>query len=191
MNTQIKFSAFVLTLCFQLISTFVSAQDIIDIVDPYEMKVSRSKDADTFYFSQNATTALAAKQKLDTLRTYDVFLEERPTPFGTAYMCNGNEVTKQKYFEYKKRKSIPTNRDGEIELLTASCARTILTRACTSILTSTVSHSKNSEEIKYLWYITYTWGIGILFRTKQKANKNISLHPDAAFFDVFQSNLPE
>lgn len=102
MNTQIKFSAFVLTLCFQLISTFVSAQDIIDIVDPYEMKVSRSKDADTFYFSQNATTALAAKQKLDTLRTYDVFLEERPTPFGTAYMCNGNEVTKQKYFEYKK-----------------------------------------------------------------------------------------
>ncbi|MBK9794122.1 MAG: hypothetical protein IPP60_13760 [Sphingobacteriales bacterium] len=102
MNTQIKFSAFVLTLCFQLISTFVLAQDIIDIVDPYEMKVSRSKDADTFYFSQNATTALAAKQKLDTLRTYDVFLEERPTPFGTAYMCNGNEVTKQKYFEYKK-----------------------------------------------------------------------------------------
>ena len=94
MNTQIKFSAFVLTLCFQLISTFVSAQDIIDIVDPYEMKVSRSKDADTFYFSQNATTALAAKQKLDTLRTYDVFLEERPTPFGTAYMCNGNEVNK-------------------------------------------------------------------------------------------------
>ena len=74
MNTQIKFSAFVLTLFFQLIYSFVSAQDIIDIVDPYEMKVSRSKDADTFYFSQNATTALAAKQKLDTLRTYDVFL---------------------------------------------------------------------------------------------------------------------
>lgn len=78
------------------------SQDEIDIVDPYEMKVSRSKEADTFYFTQNATTAIKNKQKLDTLRSYDVFLEERPTPFGTAYMCNGKEVTKQKYFEYKK-----------------------------------------------------------------------------------------
>ena len=74
------------------------AQEEIDIVDPYQMKVSRSKEADTFYFTQNAPTAIKAKQKLDTLRTYDVFLEERPTPFGTAYMCNGIEVTKKKIF---------------------------------------------------------------------------------------------
>ncbi|MFN8296947.1 MAG: hypothetical protein U0T69_12170 [Chitinophagales bacterium] len=88
-----------LYLVFVSFSTF--SQDEIDIVDPYEIKVSRSKEADTFYFIQNATT-LAVKGKLDTLRTYDVFLEERPTPFGTAYMCNGKEVTKQKFFEYKK-----------------------------------------------------------------------------------------
>ena len=78
------------------------AQEEIDIVDPYQMKVSRSKEADTFYFTQNAPSAIKAKQKLDTLRSYDVFLEERPTPFGTAYMCNGIEVTKKKYLEYKQ-----------------------------------------------------------------------------------------
>ena len=88
---------------FLLLSTFNSfSQDIIDVVDPYEMKVSRSKEADTFYFTQNAVTTIAAKQKMDTLRSYDVFLEERPTPFGTAYMCNGKEVTKTRFFELKK-----------------------------------------------------------------------------------------
>ena len=78
----------------------VSAQDVIEIVDPYEMKASRSKEADTFYFTQNTNAIL--KKKLDTLRTYDVFLEEKLTPFGKAYMCNGNEVTKQKYLEFKR-----------------------------------------------------------------------------------------
>lgn len=75
------------------------AQDIIDIVDPYEMKASHSQAADTFYFTQNNVTQT---KKIDTLRTYDVYLEERQTPFGIAYMCNGAEVTKSKYFEYKK-----------------------------------------------------------------------------------------
>lgn len=82
-----------------LSSNRLSAQDIIDVVDPYEMKISRSKTADTFYFSQNNVNQL---KKIDTLRTYDVYLEERLTPFGIAYMCNGNEVTKSKYFEYKR-----------------------------------------------------------------------------------------
>lgn len=79
----------------------IFAQDEIDIVDPYEMKVSRSKEADTFYFTQK-NIDINNKAKLDTLRSYDVFLEERPTPFGTAYMCNGKEVTKQQYLNYKK-----------------------------------------------------------------------------------------
>lgn len=93
---------FLFTIFYLLLTTHPAfSQDEIDIVDPYEIKVSRSKEADTFYFTQNATT-IAVKGKLDTLRTYDVFLEERPTPFGTAYMCNGKEVTKQKFFEYKK-----------------------------------------------------------------------------------------
>jgi antitoxin component YwqK of YwqJK toxin-antitoxin module len=74
------------------------AQDVIDVVDPYQMKVSRSRQADTFYFSQKNIPQKAA---LDTLKTYDVFLEERPTPFGKAYMCNGREVTKQKFNDYK------------------------------------------------------------------------------------------
>lgn len=74
------------------------------------------------------------------------------------------------YFFIKKEKSIPTNRDGEIELLTTSSARTILTRACTRSLTITVSHNKNGEEIKFLWHITYTSGIGILFIYEKKAN---------------------
>ena len=93
-------------LCFLVIAFSVCwantmvAQEEIDIVDPYEMKVSRSKEADTFYFTQNASAVV--KQKMDTLRTYDVFLEERLTPFGKAYMCNGIEVTKQKYLEYKR-----------------------------------------------------------------------------------------
>lgn len=90
-----------LIFCLLFISFNSFSQDEIDIVDPYEMRVSRSKEADTFYFIQN-DVSLKAPQKIDTLRTYDVFLEERPTPFGTAYMCNGKEVTKQKFFEYKK-----------------------------------------------------------------------------------------
>lgn len=88
--------------CLSTISHVV-AQDVIDVVDPYEMKVSRSKDADTFYFSQKSVApASVVNKKLDTLRTYDVYLEERITPFGKAYMCNGVEVTKQKYVEYKR-----------------------------------------------------------------------------------------
>ncbi len=58
-----------------------------------------------------------------------------------------------------------------MELLTTSRARTILTRACTSRLTSTVSHNKNGKEIKYHWYITYTSGIGTVLRIKEKARK--------------------
>lgn len=92
----------VLFAAYCALNTFSAfSQDVIDIVDPYEMKVSRSKEADTFYFTQNAS-AVAAKQKMDTLRSYDVFLEERPTPFGTAYMCNGQEVTKTRFFELKR-----------------------------------------------------------------------------------------
>lgn len=90
---------FTFYLLFSAYNSF--AQDEIDVVDPYQMKVSRSQKADTFYFTQNAAKN-NVKQKLDTLRTYDVFLEERPTPFGKAYMCNGAEVTKQKYLEYKQ-----------------------------------------------------------------------------------------
>lgn len=72
----------------------------LDIVNPYERKVSRTAEADTFYFTQNKIpTPEITKQ--DTFRTYDVFLEERVTPFGIAYMCNGKEVTKQKYSDYK------------------------------------------------------------------------------------------
>lgn len=76
-----------------------NAQDEIDIVNPYEIKATRSAKADTFYFIQNKS--IGENQKLDTLRSYDVYLEERPTPFGTAYMCNGVEITKKKYAEYK------------------------------------------------------------------------------------------
>ncbi|MFN8237908.1 MAG: hypothetical protein U0T77_07025 [Chitinophagales bacterium] len=89
-------------LAFIFISTVfltANAQDEIDIVNPYEIKSSRSAKADTFYFTQHKTTT--ENQKLDTLRSYDVYLEERPTPFGTAYMCNGVEITKKKYAEYK------------------------------------------------------------------------------------------
>ncbi len=75
------------------------AQEALDIVNPYEIKANRSKQADTFYFSENAV--LSNKAKLDTLRTYDVFLEIRKTPFGDAYMCNGNEISRQKYEDYK------------------------------------------------------------------------------------------
>ncbi len=78
----------------------VFAQEEIDVVDPYQMKISRSKEADTFYFSESAKKA-GLKHRIDTLKTYDVFLEERPTPFGKAYMCNGSEVTKEKFSEYK------------------------------------------------------------------------------------------
>lgn len=78
------------------------SQDEIDIVDPYQMKVSRSKQADTFYFIQKSVSTAENNIKSDTLRSYDVFLEERITPFGIAYMCNGKEVTKKKYFEYKQ-----------------------------------------------------------------------------------------
>lgn len=74
------------------------------------------------------------------------------------------------FFIDLKRKSTPPRRDGEIELLTTSSARTILTRACTRSLTIAVSHNKIGEEIKYPWHITYTSGIGILFIYKKKAN---------------------
>lgn len=99
LKTRFSFPVFlflVQALCFSLHG---AAQEVIDIVDPYEMKASRSKQADTFYFTQH--TAALSKAGVDTLRTYDVFLEERPTPFGKAYMCNGREVTKKKYDEYK------------------------------------------------------------------------------------------
>ena len=88
---------------YLLISTFYCfSQDEIDIVDPYQMKISRSRAADTFYFTQNVAAPIKAIKKQDTLRSYDVFLEERQTPFGTAYMCNGNEVIRKKYLEYKQ-----------------------------------------------------------------------------------------
>ena len=88
---------------YLLLSNFNSySQGEIDIVDPYQMNVSRSKDADTFYFTQNKISNIETKKKLDTLRSYDVFLEERMTPFGIAYMCNGAEITKKKYLEYKQ-----------------------------------------------------------------------------------------
>lgn len=90
--------------CFCLLfSTTILAQSIIDIVDPYEMRVSRSKEADTFFFTPDTIQqSLNPLQKIDTLRSYNVFLEERITPFGIAYMCNGNEITKKQYTEYKK-----------------------------------------------------------------------------------------
>lgn len=77
------------------------ADDELDIVNPYEIKVSRSKEADTFYFTQHAVANSSTFKNIDTIRTYDVFLEERMTPFGIAYMCNGSEITKKKYLEYK------------------------------------------------------------------------------------------
>lgn len=97
---RLLYSFIILCCLFQTSYSF--SQDEIDIVDPYQMKVSRSKQADTFYFTQKATTNIDTKKKLDTLRSYDVFLEERQTPFGTAYICNGNEVTKKKYLEFKQ-----------------------------------------------------------------------------------------
>ena len=100
MKIRVKFLVIFFIVNSSLRTVHCFAQDVIDIVDPYEMKVSRSEKADTFYFSQNSVSGMA-KQKLDTIRTYDVFLEERPTPFGKAYMCNGTEVTKQKYNNYK------------------------------------------------------------------------------------------
>lgn len=98
MNIKIFLPIFYLLLA--TLNTF--SQGEIDIVDPYQMKVSRSKDADTFYFTQNSTNTINSKKQLDTLRSYDVFLEERITPFGIAYMCNGAEITKKKYLEYKQ-----------------------------------------------------------------------------------------
>jgi hypothetical protein len=98
MNHHSFFIRFVLLI--QVLFTLPAlAQDEIDIVNPYEIKVSRSKEADTFYFTQHAQTG--KQVQVDTLRTYDVFLEERLTPFGIAYMCNGSEITKKKYLEYK------------------------------------------------------------------------------------------
>jgi len=96
------FSLLLLVFClFQVSLSFT--QDIIDIVDPYEMKVARTKQADTFYFTQKSVSAsIVPNKKLDTLRTYDVYLEERITPFGKAYMCNGLEVSKQRYMDYKR-----------------------------------------------------------------------------------------
>jgi hypothetical protein len=85
-----------------ILPTKTFSQEVIDIVDPYEMKISRSAEADTFYFSQKKQPELKIEnQKQDTLRTYDVYLEERITPFGIAYMCNGSEIPKQKYLDYK------------------------------------------------------------------------------------------
>ena len=75
---------------------------MIDVVDPYQMKVETAKQgnkADTFYFIYQGTKL---NRKLDTLRTYDVFLEERLTPYGIAYMCNGKEVTKDRYYEMRR-----------------------------------------------------------------------------------------
>jgi hypothetical protein len=98
---KIRFTFFIIFLFITSIKGAIQcmAQGEIDIVDPYEMKVSRSKKADTFYFTEKSSPV--SKAKFDTLRSYDVYLEERPTPFGTAYMCNGKEVTKQKFAEYK------------------------------------------------------------------------------------------
>jgi antitoxin component YwqK of YwqJK toxin-antitoxin module len=97
---KLLYSCFI-TYCL-LHTVYSFSQDELDIVDPYQMKVSRSKEADTFYFTQNKIANVDVKKKLDTLRSYDVFLEERQTPFGTAYICNGNEVTKKKYVEFKR-----------------------------------------------------------------------------------------
>ena len=93
---------FLLFLFFALTSHALFAQDELDIVNPYEMKVSRSKEADTFFINQKTIPAKELYKNLDTLRTYDVFLEERTTPFGIAYMCNGAEVTKSRYMEMKR-----------------------------------------------------------------------------------------
>ncbi len=93
---------FLLFLFFALTSNALFAQDELDIVNPYEMKVSRSKEADTFFINQKTIPAKELYKNLDTLRTYDVFLEERTTPFGIAYMCNGAEVTKSRYMEMKR-----------------------------------------------------------------------------------------
>lgn len=100
-NNMNKFNPLLFTLFSILFANHIIAQEVIDIVDPYEMKVSRSPQADTFYFTQKNSTPPTI-YKLDTLRTYDVYLEERKTPFGTAYMCNGAEITKQKYEAYKR-----------------------------------------------------------------------------------------
>lgn len=78
------------------------AQNSIDIVDPYQIKVDAAQQAnkaDTFYFIYQGTKL---NRKLDTLRTYDVFLEERLTPYGIAYMCNGKEVGKDRYYEMRR-----------------------------------------------------------------------------------------
>lgn len=66
----------------------------------------------------------------------------------------GND--KRCIFFHKKRKSHSPKRMGEIGLLTASSARTILTRASTSSLTSTLFHNRMGEEINYLLAYTYT-----------------------------------
>lgn len=60
------------------------------------------------------------------------------------------------YFFIKKENPIPETEMGRIRLLTATSARTILTRASTSSLTSTFFHKENSEEINDLLVYTYT-----------------------------------
>lgn len=78
------------------------AQGAIDVVDPYQTKIEAAQNAtksDTFYFIYQGTKL---KRKLDTMRTYDVFLEERLTPYGVAYMCNGKEVNKDRYYEMRR-----------------------------------------------------------------------------------------
>lgn len=93
-----------------------------------------------------------------------------------------------KYFEYKKRKSIPPRRDGEIELLTTSCARTILTRACTRSLAIAVSHNKNGEEIKYLLvynlYLRYRYTIVKMRKCNFYTLKNV-----LTYFEASSENL--
>ena len=54
------------------------------------------------------------------------------------------------FFHRIKRKSHLVNEMGAIGLLTTASARTILTRASTSSLTSTLFHNRMGEKINYL-----------------------------------------
>ena len=64
---KLLYSCFI-TYCL-LHTVYSFSQDELDIVDPYQMKVSRSKEADTFYFTQNKIANIETKNKLDTLRS--------------------------------------------------------------------------------------------------------------------------
>jgi antitoxin component YwqK of YwqJK toxin-antitoxin module len=50
-------------------------------------------------YTYNPSTSVVSRT--DTLRMYSVYLEARPTPFGTMYMANGKEIKREKYEEYK------------------------------------------------------------------------------------------